>query len=300
MLLHSFKPKIDNFKNTEQYSMFKDWLSYRDFDNEAPAILGHNEIIMDYHNSEHTTRLVCELDDFKIKLLRERINWELNKYPDKLSKHIRYIENFCFKYNTGKFKYIEDNFLDTESKIGTPKVIIKEAFLSTDKNFISSGKIHTKKSEITFLLKLNNDNTIEIDLPNNENISIKYPQKKKDEQKVERPPKIKTITNKYEDLINQRQISEFEEILETKPSELREKYLPPEFLKESPKTITKEQITANRLKKYIIKNMGKNFSRELLNNRIGNPVSFLKKEFPQYQIKRDSNEIGLKKESFNK
>lgn len=329
--LFSFTANQYNFTSFYQFEMFNSWLKKAGVKNDNIASLSKEKIIMQITDeSKNKIDIVLIMKNWKVIQQLEKVKINANENYD-FDKYHTLLEEFIFRINTVNKRYIQDFISDTKTQIYYENEIGSTALnllwndnLDSRINIESIDFIYSKKF-IGFKIYCINQKDFSVYFKANLDLKMLLINKKVSENFAENELQIaKQVSYIGEDIKRniefkiERVIADFIEKQHAIQKEIdiimyenRIQYEDSKFSLEKQLSDTEKKISfleekktetvkleSNKLSQYFTKNHKVAFSRILLNNKIQDFGSFLKKEFPSFRISREKNSYTLYIEDF--
>jgi len=260
---YGFEPERKNFANSYQFELYNSWLKKGNFKTNFPAGFTKYKIVKTFEDNKQKN-IEVEYDLKKMKIINQRETlpfiFVLKKEID-IAKYIRYLESFIYRLNANNSEYLFD-FVDLEKIELKYSVYENETALDILWKSFANKRVEVKPIELDL-----SDDKLGFIIPTSRGKTIRIYFK---------------ISLKIDDLLKQT------EIIETSKS--------PKIVE----TIVEKKIEDVIIKKTNLAEFIKNFynsppARELLHNKISNPIKFLQSEFPNHKLIRGDNKFFLKR-----
>jgi len=256
----AYEPDIDDFHNPYQYNLYRSWIKKSNFKTDTPAGFTPEKIVKLFKDNNKEIKVEYDWVKFKIINQREVIDRFGFSIPSEI---LLYLESLLYRINAADSSFANDFIRDSKTDL-------------TFSNKKGQGKLDFLRAEIGNS-RICSDEIINILLEESDKLIIKIIFKDAE------------IELRLED----RQF----DLSAIRKKEVQKKLnLLPET--EKPQGITVEIPKSLSLKEYIARNYHIKQTKELLHNKINNVRTFLKREFPDHDLKEIDNSYILRSTSY--
>ncbi|MCD4818097.1 MAG: hypothetical protein K8S23_05360 [Candidatus Cloacimonetes bacterium] len=280
IMLHSFEPHEDDFKNSYQYELYRSWLLQNHLKPNIPAVFSEQNIVKEFKLASLKSIIVqYDWKNWEIFEQREDILKYCSLRSDEVKKYLEFSGSLIYRLNSGEKFYLED-YLTSESILLKFNELKKSEALDSLWNLYSEKRFCTKLVEIISV-----DSHIGLKIISEENVyfSVLFP---KSDNLTNLAKELKLIEEvKSQEISKLKKIKKKEELIKKRQKPIKKK-------------IFKRKESTYKLVNFIKENFDEQQQRELLHNKIENPQKFINKEFPNFEISRTKNIYQLIHEPF--
>jgi hypothetical protein len=323
--LWAYSPQDSDFYNRYQHNIYRSYLHYNNFSARQPASMAKDKISRTYQIDGQNIEVEYILKEQKIYRQREKLAYIFEGSSTEYLRVVEFIEEFVYKLHTADARFIQD-LLDIKEialsydgyhqtkayrnliqeveqkrlKISPLQIFRSEGRLIA-KATINEGKLIQWEFSGDFeILQKNIDNLenrLSLMLPTNSslkterNIFAGLPQVRSSSKKT--LPQIPKESDRKIDQI----IASGESWTKSDQPHLIHIEAKPDSSRSNPMSLASlKKISAeNEFLAFIDEHIHKVYSREILNNKISDPVKFLETEFPYSRLEYSDDKIFLYK-----
>lgn len=315
--LSAFDPGENNFQTKYQYELYKSWLSRGKFKTHFPASFYKEKVVKTFLDENNRSVLVeYDWEEHRIAAQREPAGYLFfTGNANRIWAIIKYIEGFIYRLNTQNQQFLVDYVDFGKMEIyysdlsGT--LALDKLWTDFDQERVRFQPIEIDQTESTFIFSLIpfKGNTIKLGFPMDFDLQEEYAKITKLEKEISTQTILKEYSSVQPDVsyLQEAEISAEELVSEEtkviikdpvskETEELISTYvLPPKTYLEEPEQPLKPKPVVNdyaalpnigdlNLAEYIQHYISKKQNRELINNKVTDPLAFLKKEFPGWEL----------------
>ena len=282
MDLYCYEPEAEDFKNIFQYKLYQSWLKKGEFRTNFPAGFGNRKIVKSFLDRNGNTVQV-EYDWIDRKITDQRESLPIIFFVEDFSKikpFLNYLEGFVYRLNTIDFIYLQEYCDLDKFQIGYSRKSGFEALKylweeNTEERVKTDPmELEVNENNLIFSLPLKSGKTIKITFPVNYDIAIALQSVRRKEEKKSPPVRASKI-----ELPIKTAIPKIEFV--------------PRKRKPEPKIELLPEINQLTLAEYVKSYHAVRQSKELLHNKISDPVKFLLSEFPRREIREEAGTISI-------
>jgi hypothetical protein len=287
LILEAFEPEADDFENTFQYKLYQSWLKKGDFKTNFPAGFGNKKIVKSFADKNGRSVQV-EYDWINSKITDQRESLPVIFFVEDFSKikpFLNFLEGFIYRLNTADYIFLQE-YCDLEKikieyngKIGAEALNLLWETSHSERTEIKPIELELKDNILTFYLPIKSSRIIKIEFPVDYDIAIALKSiRRKEEEKS-----VPIIEDKID-------LNTTAKIQKTAVSNIGRV---PRKRKPEPDIGLLPEISSLTLSDYVKSYHAVRQSKELLHNKISDPVGFLFSEFPQREIREEGNMISV-------
>ena len=281
--LKAFEPEADDFENTFQYNLYQSWLKKGDFKTNFPAGFGNKKIVKSF-TDKNGRSVQVEYDWINRKIIDQRESLPVIFFVEDFSKikpFLDFLEGFIYRLNTVDYNFLQE-YCDLEKTqiefigyTGAEALNLLWKTSRTKRTEIKPLELEVKDKILIFYLPIKLGNTIKFEFPVDYDIAIALQSIRRKEEERSMP----IIEVKSDDLVEKIKIPDYHEPARKRIPEPDIELLP------DIKTLT--------LSDYVKSYYALRQSKELLHNKISDPIDFLISEFPQREIREEGDIISV-------
>jgi len=284
IMLHSFEPERNDFKNDYQFELYHSWFQKNRLKPNVPSVFSEYSITKDFKlPSNMSITVQYDWENWEIYEQREKISEYCNIKSENLKEYLDFSGSFIYRLNTKNKSYCQD-YLNSESILLIYKDYVREEALDSLWNYFSEKRFNTNLVEV-----ISDQTRVGLKISSIEQVSFSI-----------FFLKSKNITHLYKEfkIIEEMKSKEIFKKKKIEKSKKLNKKIDEKVAKfvETRKPENREH--SSKLVRYIKQNFDKLQQRELLNNKIENPDKFIEKEFPDYKIKKTGSTYRLTNDPF--
>jgi len=305
----AFDPGDKDFQSKYQYELYRSWLSKGKFRTNYPSVFTSEKIVKTFFDENNQpVNVEYDWDKHLITAQRETAGYLFFAGDaQRIWSIVKYIEGFIYRLNTQNRQFLTDYVDLEEMEIYysdlTADSALDKLWEDFDQQRIRFHPIEIEETENTLLFLLNPVDgesfklgfPMDFDLQEEIKKITKLERKRSTETDLEEYPSItevEIIHKEPEKDLVETSLPEVEEMIKEpiheEPGELASiQKLPRKIYEEKPVLKDYDDLPQKgdlELAEYIQNFIGQKHSRELLNNKISDPLSFLNMEFPNREI----------------